>query len=162
MTRTAISFVVGAILTLLTFLGSQPRSALAQYGGQDIQMIASSWLPTSTIAPNPDIDGDGIVNGQDVALVSDHWLQTGFGIAEDVNHDGVVNGQDIAAVASHWEATIVTGYTATVAEDVTLIASNWLQTAGGGTGGGTAAPEPSTLILAALGGLALLACRRRR
>jgi uncharacterized repeat protein (TIGR03803 family) len=84
----------------------------------------------------PDANHDGIVNGQDISLVASHWLQSGSGIAGDANGDGVVNGQDIA-----------------------LIASNWLQSFGGG--GGSAVPEPSTLVLAALG-LALLAWRRRR
>jgi hypothetical protein len=89
-----------------------------------------------------DVNGDGIVNAQDIAIIASHWLQTGTGAndpAGDANFDGIVNGQDLALVASHW-----------------------LQSGGGGGGGSAAVPEPSALILATLGGLALLVCRRRR
>jgi hypothetical protein len=72
----------------------------------------------------------------DISAVSSAWLQTGAGLLADANGDGVVNGLDFA-----------------------LISANWLQT--GASGGGTAVPEPSALILAA-GALALLSCRRRR
>jgi hypothetical protein len=47
--------------------------------------------------------------------------------------------------------------------DIAKISSHWLQTAvSGGGGSGAAVPEPSTLVLAALAGFALLAYRRRR
>jgi hypothetical protein len=85
-----------------------------------------------------DANFDGIVNGQDIALVASNWLSTGSGLSGDVNADGIVNGQDIA-----------------------LIASDWLHTSGGGAGSRAAVPEPATLVLGALGGLALLAYRRR-
>ena len=87
-----------------------------------------------------DANNDGVVNGLDISDVASHWLKTGVGSPGDANVDGVVNGLDI-----------------------TLIADNWLRTNGGGGAGSSAAvPEPSTLTLAALGGLALLACRRQR
>jgi hypothetical protein len=87
-----------------------------------------------------DVNYDGTVNGQDIALLASHWLQSGDAksLQGDANYNGIVNGQDIA-----------------------VIASNWLQTAGGGAGGGASVPEPSTLILAVLGVLALLACQRQ-
>jgi hypothetical protein len=74
-----------------------------------------------------------LVNGLDIALVSRNWLQTGNG---DANGDGVVNGLDIA-----------------------LVSANWLKSSGGGT---TAVPEPSAIILAAVGGLVLWALHCRR
>ena len=83
-----------------------------------------------------DVNNDGVVNGLDISDVASHWLHTGVGAPGDANVDGVVNGLDIA-----------------------LIASNWLRTAGGGAAN---VPEPQSLVLAALGGLALLACRPRR
>jgi hypothetical protein len=85
-----------------------------------------------------DVNHDGIVNGQDIALVSANWLHTGDG---DVNSDGIVNGQDIA-----------------------IISANWLATSGPGNAAAQAVPEPSSLVLVVLG----LACsgmhlfRRRR
>jgi hypothetical protein len=83
-----------------------------------------------------DVNYDGIVNGLDINSIANHWLQTGPNTA-DANFDGIVNGLDVA-----------------------LVAGNWLSTIAGGVSGGTAVPEPSTLILSALGGLALAARRR--
>ena len=99
----------------------------------------STVLTVPTPPPPPlvgDVNGDHIVNGQDLALVSSAWQATGVNAA-DVNGDMIVNGQDLA-----------------------LISSNWLATDAGGMS--NAVPEPTTLILAAIGGLALLACRRCR
>ncbi|HVU89176.1 MAG TPA: dockerin type I domain-containing protein [Pirellulales bacterium] len=89
-----------------------------------------------------DLNGDGIVNTQDLAIVSSNWLATGTGIAGDVNGDGIVNSQDLA-----------------------LISSNWPRQAGNtseavGAQGGTNVPEPKAVILAIVGG-ALLWCVHR-
>ena len=84
-----------------------------------------------------DVNGDGIVNGQDIAGIASHWLNSGVAKVGDTNGDGIVNGQDIAAVASHW-----------------------LQTAGGGSGSaaGATVPEPASVGLLATGlGIALFA-----
>ena len=45
--------------------------------------------------------------------------------------------------------------------DIAVIASHWLDTAGGGTGSSSAVPEPSAVLLAGLGTGLLLARRRR-
>jgi hypothetical protein len=87
-----------------------------------------------TLAP-PGIPGDvthdGIVNAQDIALVASHWLTVGpYG---DANHDGIVNGQDIAIIAAHWLAT---------------------------GGGGSAVPEPSTIVLITMAAAAVPLLRR--
>ena len=61
-----------------------------------------------------DTNADGIVNGQDMALVASNWLQTSdqsvtqSTMAADANGDGIVNGQDMALIASNWLATPVT------------------------------------------------------
>ena len=104
----------------------------AGVGIEDHAFLLTPWAPG-------DLNGDGVVNGLDIALVASNWLRTGFNNA-DANGDGVVNGLDIA-----------------------LISANWLKTSpNGGAGSGSAVPEPSAIVLAALGGLAVLACRRRR
>jgi len=51
-----------------------------------------------------DANQDGIVNGQDFALVASNWLSPQ--IAGDANADGIINGQDFAAIASNWLATL--------------------------------------------------------
>ena len=48
-----------------------------------------------------DVNLDGIVNGQDIALIASNWLKTGSNPA-DANGDGIVNGQDIVLISSHW------------------------------------------------------------
>jgi hypothetical protein len=52
----------------------------------------------------PDITGDGAVNGADLGIVLSSW-----GIADslgtgDVSRDGVVDGEDLALVLSNWGA----------------------------------------------------------
>ena len=34
--------------------------------------------------------------------MASHWLQVGLGIPGDANGDGIINGQDLAVMASHW------------------------------------------------------------
>ncbi|HVU86100.1 MAG TPA: dockerin type I domain-containing protein, partial [Pirellulales bacterium] len=51
-----------------------------------------------------DVNGDGIVNSQDLALITANWLSNGP--VGDVNGDGIVNAQDLALVSSNWLATL--------------------------------------------------------
>ena len=54
-----------------------------------------------TTATPADINGDGLVNGADLAFVLSAWGATGPNAA-DVNGDGIVNGADLAFVLSAW------------------------------------------------------------
>ena len=80
-----------------------------------------------------DANLDKAIDGGDLALLGAKWLQSGFGWA-----DGNFNG-DVAIDGG----------------DLSLLGANWLWTATAG-----AVPEPATLSLLALGGMALV--RRRR
>ena len=51
-------------------------------------------------APDADINGDGQVNGIDLAYVLTYW-GSGSAIA-DLNNDGVVSGPDLAIVLVAW------------------------------------------------------------
>ena len=55
-----------------------------------------------------DLNQDGIVNGQDIAKVASHWLQSNLFLA-DGEGIGIINGQDIAPIASHWLQTSPAG-----------------------------------------------------
>lgn len=58
---------------------------------------------TIVVEPAPivgDINGDGAVNGQDLAVVLGAWGATSG--PADVNRDGLVDGADLAALLSNW------------------------------------------------------------
>jgi hypothetical protein len=54
-----------------------------------------------------DLNQDGIVNAQDLALTSSNWLSSQS--SGDANGDGIVNAQDLATVSSNWLATLPAG-----------------------------------------------------
>jgi len=59
------------------------------------------------IEPNPgDLNGDGAVNAQDLAILLSHWgdcPDPEGACPADLNQDGVVNAQDLAILLSHWD-----------------------------------------------------------
>jgi autotransporter-associated beta strand protein len=87
------------------------------------QLTSNDLLLVARPAVDGDVNLDGIVNGQDIAMASSNWLSQD--VHGDANGDGIVNGQDIA-----------------------LISANWLQFYGG-AGAASTVPEPSTAALAA-------------
>jgi hypothetical protein len=134
---------LGETFTALTF-GSRSGDFTSYKGlavGDHLTLqptyVGNSLILTARPTVNGDFNLDGIVNIQDIAFVASHWLQ--IGPAGDMVGAPFINAQWIEAIAS-----------------------NWLKTdTGGGAGDSSAVPEPSTLVLTLLGGLALLACRRR-
>ena len=51
-----------------------------------------------------DVNGDGVVNSQDIALTSSNWLKSAP--AGDLNADGIVNVQDLALLTANWLTTL--------------------------------------------------------
>jgi len=88
-----------------------------------------------------DTNGDGIVNGQDIAAVASNWLGNPASMA-DVNNDRIINGQDIALIASNWLGTRDDAGIATAA----------------------AVPEPASIVLLVVGAIVggLFSQRKRR
>ncbi len=80
---------------------------------------ASSALYRAAMA---DVNGDGIINAQDLALVSSNWLQKGSigQLAGDANRDGIVNSQDLALISSTWEPGMLLSTSVAVPEPGTV------------------------------------------
>jgi hypothetical protein len=64
--------------------------------------IANSTRITVTIPG--DLNGDGVVNGLDLAILAANWLQNvpPANANADIYGDGVINGLDLAILASNW------------------------------------------------------------
>jgi hypothetical protein len=61
------------------------------------------WVGCADELPNPDLNGDGVVNGIDLALLLAAWGRCERQpCAADLNSDGVVNGLDLALLLAAW------------------------------------------------------------
>jgi len=137
-------FEVGSNPTLADWQNVQRTNyfdgSTSRYGGPT-QWTVGAGTATEDLSPlrnwfndiRPgDVNLDGIVNGQDIALAASSWLQIGTNLmAGDANGDGIINGQDIA-----------------------LMASDWLQTGGAPApafANAAAVPEPATCLLCLIG-----------
>ena len=49
-----------------------------------------------------DTNSDGVVDGQDLAVVLGNWGCSGVDCIGDLNDDGIVNGADLASVLGYW------------------------------------------------------------
>jgi len=59
-----------------------------------------TFAPNDPPATNPaDLNGDGVVNGADLAALLIQWGTNG---PADLNNDGVVNGADLATLLTNW------------------------------------------------------------
>jgi formylglycine-generating enzyme required for sulfatase activity len=92
-----------------------------------------------------DVDGDGIVNGNDLASVLGGWGSCS-GCAGDVNGNGLINGEDLAVVLTRWGSTCAPTATGITPDAgplaggvVVTIAGNNLLNPTGVTFGGTSA-----------------------
>ncbi|MDG6217856.1 MAG: dockerin type I domain-containing protein, partial [Candidatus Thermoplasmatota archaeon] len=76
--------------------------AVDALGNTDESAVFDFLMP-----PNWDINNDGVVNIQDVGLLSVHWQDVGSPgwIRADINNDGVVNIQDVGLLSVHWQET---------------------------------------------------------
>lgn len=52
---------------------------------------------------SPDVDGDGLTTGKELAAVLSSWGTWGSGQPSDFNTDGITDGDDLATVLSAWQ-----------------------------------------------------------
>jgi hypothetical protein len=65
---------------------------------------AARWVGCATPEPDPDLDGDGVVNGIDLALLLASWgsCPGKSGCSADFDGNGIVNGHDLALLLAAW------------------------------------------------------------
>jgi hypothetical protein len=107
-----------------------------------------------------DLDGDLDVDKADVDELVIGILETQYG---DANLDGVVDVGDLGILAGAWGTTEgagwcnadFTGDGSVDVGDLGVLAGQW------GFGGSKSVPEPTTMVLLGLGGLAAITRRRK-
>ena len=138
-------------------------------GGQSHALLwsgtAASVIDLQTFLPNTfvasgassiDAAGDifGAANGTDGVSHAIEWLP--WLLPGDTNRDGIVNAQDIGLIATNWLKTGLGGPGdanddgIVNGQDIAVIAEHWLQTSGAASPGATV-PEPSGWAILALG-----------
>ena len=61
-----------------------------------IYVDAVNWCEVANL------DGVGLVNLADFAILAIDWLQSGSGLAGDIKQDDSVNALDLDIMAEHW------------------------------------------------------------
>jgi hypothetical protein len=77
------------------------------YGAQVTEGAVGYLAAAARLAPvrrSPDLNGDGLVDLRDFALLAQHWGQDGspFDISPAPEGDGVVGVQDLAGLSEYW------------------------------------------------------------
>lgn len=117
---------------IANFSGSVGRIELTNVDVAALRDIG--WQTLTLATETPDLNGDGYVDIEDMDILLANWGDVAAGPAGgDANDDGIVNSIDLQIVTDAW---------------------------GGGPAAGLQVPEPGTLALLMVGGLAL--GRRRR
>lgn len=80
----------------------QPAGTMVTYSANVIDAAGNQTIgsPISFVVGLPgDLNGDGFVNGADLAALLANWGQPG---ASDLNGDGITNGADLATLLANW------------------------------------------------------------
>ena len=95
-----VKFLVLFLLAVVVIVPATTKALTMQelLGAQQAPHNVGMVLGAST--PSPDINGDGIVNSLDIAILLAHMGQN-YPPA-DLNHDGIVNSLDYSILVSQW------------------------------------------------------------
>ena len=72
-----------------------PTSEMVDSDTEDIRIHVTFTDPA-------DLDGDGRIDGRDMAAVLGAWGAPCQGCAEDINNDGIVSGSDLTMILAGW------------------------------------------------------------
>jgi len=127
------------------------------FGGQT---VASNTILVQ-LTRGADATMDGIVDGQDVAIIGTHFQKPGSGqwCFGDFDYSGTCDGSDVAVLGTTF------GKTSPVLSPAQMTAefgSAFTSAFEAGIGGSGAVPEPAGLTLFGLGGVALMSRQRRK
>ena len=76
-----------------------PSTVYIELGLRVAKSFGAAFAESSK-GPLGDIDGDGVINSVDMAIVLSNWGEVGS--IADVNDDGVVNSVDLGIVLANW------------------------------------------------------------
>ena len=97
------SFVVSSVatpgetLTVRFVVEDRPNNSITEAG---IDLVRVERTVCEDPSNPADLDGDGVVNGADLAVLLGAWGEKGG--AADLNGDGVVGGADLSVLLGNW------------------------------------------------------------
>ena len=115
-TTTVTTDAAGKAETTLN-LGTTPGKNTVQVTAAEITRSVQTFTAIAVEVPvqlTTDVNGDGVVNIQDLVLVASNFGQTGQNRA-DINGDGVVNISDLILVAQHFSESTAAAAPLTIA-----------------------------------------------
>ena len=128
---TASAQLAGLPLTI-EFIAALDANEDGQVGLEEIQAV---WpFIDATLFAVVDVNDDGVIDDLDLTILATHWQMAGGHGEGDANDDGFVDDLDLTALATEWPSGDL---------DASVV------------------PEPATLSLLVLGGVALLRRNRR-
>jgi peptidoglycan/xylan/chitin deacetylase (PgdA/CDA1 family) len=65
-------------------------------------VLITKEIPTATPCDAANLDGAGLVNFKDVAILANDWRLTGAGLAGDIDWDEVVDFRDLDWIVDYW------------------------------------------------------------
>ena len=68
-------------------------------GGALSVIPEAAWSHGGSLFQSPDLNGDGMVGGDDLSLLLSQWGSDG---TADFDEDGIVGGSDLAYLLSYW------------------------------------------------------------
>ena len=66
------------------------------------QPNSATQSETIVVSKSPDINGDGLVNCADLAIMSSQWGQSGPNLSADLDGNGVVGASDLSILSQNW------------------------------------------------------------